>query len=143
MDLLQRRQSGEPSPAWALLSIYEVKPDGRDVSLRKFYLFRCPWFSLNIHQVLKGDPDRDLHDHPAHFWSFRLLGDYVEELYHPERLEHRRAGWLVRRHALTPHRIAGVSRICWRLVLSRRVFRNWGFHTDEGWVPWQEYEHCQ
>lgn len=105
--------------------------------------------NLYLHQFLRDDDDRALHDHPSWAVSFILRGEYIEHTIAEGGIHHRRiyrAGslrFLPTRHA---HRIQldGVApnkRVpCWTLFLFGPTVRAWGFHCPErGWVHWQEF----
>lgn len=111
--------------------------------------------SARIHQILRSDADRHLHDHPADSTSIILRGCYWEEM--PEdqaqpcaldatryTRECRGAGTVVHRRAEDRHRlIVPDGGECWSLFLFGPRRREWGFHVPEapgGWVQWEEYE---
>lgn len=117
--------------------------------------------NLYLHQFLRDDDDRALHDHPSWAVSFILHGAYFEHTIANGGIHRRkvhRAGslrFLPTRHT---HRIellreaTGVQpddpalrysvRVapCWTLFLFGPKRRDWGFHCPQrGWVPWQEF----
>jgi hypothetical protein len=115
--------------------------------------------NLYLHQFLRDDDDRALHDHPSWAVSFMLLGSYIEHTIAAGGCHRRQvfsAGslrLLPTRHA---HRIElqryyrggftgggpsfYVSKPCWTLFLFGPTVRAWGFHCPErGWVHWQDF----
>lgn len=105
--------------------------------------------NLYLHQFLRDDDDRALHDHPSWAASLILFGGYVEHTIAAGGIHHRRAfgagslRFLPTTHA---HRIElergmqGRALPCWTLFLFGPTRRNWGFHCPErGWVPWEEF----
>lgn len=52
---------------------------GKDKTYPDPYLTRWRWGRLAVHVFHRGDNDPDMHDHPADFWTFPLVG-YYEEL---------------------------------------------------------------
>lgn len=124
--------------------------------------------NLYLHQFLRDDDDRALHDHPSWAASFILEGCYIEHTIAAggiHSLNVFRAGslrFLPTRHA---HRIEldhalflkgnaydengdylgtdyrrGPKLPCWTLFLFGPTVRNWGFHCpDSGWIPWQQF----
>jgi hypothetical protein len=117
--------------------------------LRRWWVIpRNPVFNVYLHQFLRDDDDRALHDHPWAWCSILLRGSYIE---------HTIAAGGVRREQvrLSPsmkfsgprraHRIElwksidGVPAECWTLFLTGPRVRTWGFHCPRGWVPWQRF----
>lgn len=47
--------------------------------LRRFYLGTLFGVTFYIHHFIRGDSDRNLHNHPFNAWSFILKGFYLEE----------------------------------------------------------------
>ena len=92
-----------------------------------------------MHWILKPDPEPWLHDHPVTFLSLLLRGWYVE--IRGDGLFHERRWYNFLR--ATPD---DVHTICWvsdspcvTLALMGPKRREWGFHTDDGWVFWKDY----
>lgn len=104
--------------------------------------------NLYLHQFLRDDDDRALHDHPSWAVSFMLDGAYIEHTI--------AAGGIQRRHAIgagalrvlpTLHthrielpRVRGESQPCWTLFMFGPTVRQWGFHCpQQGWVHWEKF----
>ena len=109
------------------------------------YLTRVTWGRLRLHVFHRGDEDPDCHDHPADFWTFPLVS-YVEEYRAADgslrerpvrafRLHRRRAEFAHRVLRALHHDNGQILTIVWW----GRSRRAWGFHTDDGWVPWRTY----
>ena len=114
--------------------------------LRRHWLLpRNRFFNVYVHEFLRSDDDRALHDHPWLFnASWLIEGQYIE---------HTPAGanWLWRgdwrfRWGPAPHRVElfqhrhGVSPMtAWTVFITGPVVREWGFHCQKRWVPWQEF----
>ena len=97
-----------------------------------------------LHQFLRSDDDRALHDHPWLFnCSVLLAGNYIEHTISQGGIHHRNhleAGDIVLRLGRAPHRIELASEHCWTLFIAGPVVRDWGFHCPkEGWIPWQRF----
>jgi hypothetical protein len=108
---------------------------------RWFVIPRNPVCGAYLHQFLRSDDDRALHDHPYTFnCSILLQGEYVEhtiEIGGIHRRDHRKAGDHKFRLGPAPHRIELISGECWTLFLTGPRYREWGFHcVDRGFVPW-------
>ncbi len=120
----------------------------------KFMPDRLPGFRL--HNIIKSDQDRELHDHPFSFLSIILKGGYFEyredgskKWYGP--------GSVLWRPGKTLHRIELAPQFAyidrgatyeevddgevpaWTFVLRSKHFRNWGFQTISGWMPWEKF----
>jgi hypothetical protein len=114
--------------------------------------------NLYLHQFLRDDDDRALHDHPSWAVSFMLRGLYIEHTIAEGGIHRRavfRAGslrFLGTRHTHRielPHYAVGgyvggpttwAPAPCWTLFLFGPTVRQWGFHCPErGWVHWQEF----
>ena len=105
--------------------------------LVRFRLFSCPWFGIFLHQILKSDGDRFLHDHPWNFWTFILSGYYKETT--PTTKQYFYAGDLVKHKATDFHRLQ-LDYPVWTLFVHGKRQRIWGFQTDKGWVAHNEYD---
>lgn len=64
---------GEPPPGtrWGLI-VHHLG------DYMRRWILRTPWGTLRIHNILRSDLDRDLHDHPFDFTSFLMKGGYYE-----------------------------------------------------------------
>jgi len=116
----------------------------------RWHLLKTRWLSVYLHQILRSDDDRALHDHRADNVSILLRGCYDEVMpcpLHPEALHlghfltlRRHAGDIVRRRAEALHRLELVDAApCWTLWIKGRERRDWGFACRQGWVPWQVF----
>lgn len=105
---------------------------------RWFVIPRNRVFNIYLHQFLRDDDDRALHDHPWVNMSWLLAGQYVE---HQKRHTfYRKAGDKAYRLPWTAHRIALIdSQPCWTLFITGPKLRVWGFHCPQGWVKWTTF----
>ena len=113
--------------------------------LRRLRIFQTPWFALYLHFIFEPDLDRDPHDHPCNFWSLILRGGYFERVYMNIRnlfyndYRTRRRFTVAKMPITWAHRIEelkpGTITLCWFGARQRR----WGFWTDLGFVPAQDY----
>jgi hypothetical protein len=114
------------------------------------WIWKTPWGTLRLHNILRSDDDRHLHDHPFDFTSFLLSGGYTEET---QGEQHWTAGilvadvrvrrwWprfsIVRKRAEDAHRLI-LDRPLWTFVVSGLKRRAWGFHTEKGWIVHTRY----
>ncbi len=116
--------------------------------MRRWWVIpRNRFFNIYLHNIVRDDDDRALHDHPWWNLSIVLRGGYWE--YVPiSPLEPagatigswRGVGSFVLRRPTAAHRLAlmtGAS--CWSLFITGPNVRTWGFHCPKGWVPWQQF----
>lgn len=122
--------------------------------LRRWWVIpRNRIFNVYLHQFVRSDDDRALHDHPWVNCSVLLRGSYIEHL--PDgRALLRRAGAVVMRHSgRMAHRIELLQQLradgqmktedaaipCWTLFITGPRYREWGFHCDRGWIHWERF----
>lgn len=136
--------------------------------LRRWYLIpRNRFFNAYLHNFLRSDDDRALHDHPWHWVSLLLRGNYIEHTIaaggvHRQRLRH--TGGVKVCGPTAAHRVevitassphapavirnrAAIGLIehdaplpCWTLFITGPRVRDWGFHCPlQGWIPWQRF----
>lgn len=122
--------------------------------LRRHWLLpRNRFFNVYVHEFLRSDDDRALHDHPWLFNASWLIdGRYIEHTacahgcHTYERLL--RAGQWKFRWGPAPHRVELIEEVaypvgytlpCWTVFITGPVVRMWGFHCPKGWVPWREF----
>jgi hypothetical protein len=118
-----------------------------DPYLRRWHVIpRNPIFNVYLHEFVRSDDDRALHDHPWWSVSHTLFGYYREWTFALPKLgqrggfrrKDRRAGGWVFRSSRLAHRIElPHGRACWTLFITGPKLRDWGFHCPRGWVPWQ------
>lgn len=109
--------------------------------IRRWYLFRTPLISLYLHNMLRDDDDRALHDHPWNNVSVVLIGGFVEVT--PTGRLSRAPLSVTFRSATDAHRLelrhhAGVTS-SWSLFFTGPYLRKWGFHCPKGWIAWDRF----
>lgn len=119
--------------------------------LRRHWLLpRNPFFNVYVHEFLRSDDDRALHDHPWLFnCSILLEGGYIEwvpgngsaPMFHRPVPRFRDVGQVLFRWGGAPHRVqlrkaAGKTQTCWTVFITGPRVREWGFYCPRGWVPW-------
>lgn len=122
--------------------------NGEDYLIR-LRIVQTPWFGVYLHDLLNPDP-ADPHDHPWPFISVILSGEYTEDFYpwpqfrgmiKPEFREQTWKRWSIHRMGReSAHRIKSAAPGTKSLIFVGRRSRQWGFWTEDGWVPWTEYE---
>jgi hypothetical protein len=101
--------------------------------------------NLYLHQILRSDDDRALHDHPWFNASLILSGGYVEHTIQAggiNRRDWRYFGDVKVRSPRAAHRLelpSGCLAECWTLFLTGPVWRDWGFHCPRGWRHWRDF----
>lgn len=107
--------------------------------LRRFIVFKTPYCALYLHRIYMPDGDRDPHNHPFGFLSVVLRGGYTEER-HGFAPRVRRWGSLAITRLKDFHFIRLLARRpTITLVLCGPRQQEWGFMTDEGFVPHSDY----
>ncbi|AHE52599.1 hypothetical protein [Sphingomonas sanxanigenens] len=137
-------------PRWAERTMSRRVPDlvigeAERPYLRRWWIIpRNRFFNLYLHDVLRSDDDRALHDHPWWNVSVVLAGRYIEHTIAAGGIEHRAeraAGSFVFRRARQAHRLEVLpgERAVTLFITGPRL-REWGFHcTKAGWVHWQDF----
>lgn len=112
-------------------------------------------FNIYLHQVLRSDDDRALHDHPWVNCSIVLKGGYWEVVPQqrpsadwpvpPTRTKWRGPGSIVLRRPSAAHRlVVGAIGVegrgpCWSLFITGPNVRDWGFWCPRGWKKWTDF----
>lgn len=113
--------------------------------LRRWWLIpRNRLFNVYLHQFMRSDDDRALHDHPWANCSVLLRGYYVEHTIDAggiHRRSFRIAGDIVfRRSGRMAHRVELIDGPCWTIFITGPRYREWGFHCPEqGWIHWERF----
>jgi hypothetical protein len=116
---------------------FEIGPP-EDVYLRRWNIIRTKWFSIYLHNFLRSDDDRALHDHRYDNISLLLIGQYIEVT--PRGEFFRRPFRPIFRRAESPHRVNLIDgKPVWSLFFMGRRRREWGFHCPQGWRHWTEF----
>lgn len=110
-----------------------------DPYMLRWFVWRSRAVSnLYVHEFLRSDDDRALHDHPWWSVSVCLDGEMVEHL-PGGRIRRVRAGDLRVRGARHAHRLELVSDRALTLFLTGPKVREWGFHCPQGWRHWRDF----
>lgn len=141
---LQARTLGLPAAAPHGFTIGEAE---RPYLRRWFITPRGNGPASYLHQFLRDDDDRALHDHPWDSCGIILQGGYLEHT--PEGVIERHVGDVIVRTSLHRHRVQlhaaenGQPREAWTLFLVGHRIRDWGFWCPgegaERFVPWQDF----
>lgn len=111
--------------------------------LRRWWLIpRNRFFNIYLHQFLRSDDDRALHDHPWVNCSILLSGEYTEVLPTKGGTTTSRvltAGSMAFRWPSQAHRVHLHAGPCWTLFITGPRVRQWGFWCPKGWVHWQDF----
>lgn len=133
-NLMQRTQSRPPD--------FIIGGADNPYMRRWWVIPRNRFFNVYLHEFLRSDDDRALHDHPWWNCSLLLFGEYTEHTIAAGGINHRsiyRAGDLKFRRAGYAHRVELHAGSCWSLFITGPVVRGWGFHCPNGWRPWKEF----
>ena len=123
-----------------------------DPYLRRHWLLpRNRFFNVYVHEFLRSDDDRALHDHPWLFnCSWLIEGRYIEWMRWRPTSRYpipffRYAGDVKFRWGPAAHRIElyGNSLTgeepCWTVFVTGPRVREWGFLCEGGWVHWRKF----
>lgn len=132
-----------------------------DPYLRRWWLIpRNRFLNICLHQILRSDDDRALHDHPFSNVSILLRGSYIEHTIAAGGVERQRVlsapalrvrpfGSFAHRLELPEHfavevgsrsaRAVGEPVECWSLFITGPRYRQWGFHCKDRWVHWKTF----
>ena len=120
------------------------KPDfviGEPVApyLRRWWIIpRNEQMNVYLHEILRDDDDRALHDHPWANTSYVIEGRYREIT--PEGTFIREPGDVVMRQATDMHRLELIDgEPAVSLFMTGPKVREWGFACPKGWVHWRYF----
>lgn len=113
--------------------------------LRRWYLTpRGDGPAVYLHQFVRSDDARALHDHPWPSVGLILRGSYIEHT--PRERFVRVPGDLIERDPEDAHRVELLSFAqntkvspVWTLFIVGPRVREWGFHCPQGWRHWREF----
>lgn len=115
--------------------------------LRRWWIVpRNRFFNIYLHNMLRNDEDRALHDHMYVNCSILLSGGYIEVTKHGRFI--REPGAIVFRRPTTAHRLELPAMSysdflygdgAWSLFITGPRVREWGFHCPQGWVHWKKF----
>lgn len=98
----------------------------------RYHLLKTRWLGIYLHEFVRSDHDRCLHDHPWGFVAVIIRGGYMEQM--ADGYYWRRPGSILWRPAKTAHRIEiPYGSRPWSLVFVGRKVRDCGFYTKDGW----------
>lgn len=111
--------------------------------IRRLHVVKTPWFAICLHWLRKPDPEPWHHDHPVTFLSLVLRGGYSEVRVRGEQVWAPTHHWWNFIRATDKHTIVSVRPSTVTLCLMGPKVREWGYHTDKGWVYWRDYERAR
>lgn len=117
---------------------FVISREGNAYLRRWWVIPRNHVFNIYLHEILRDDDDRALHDHPWLNCSIILRGQYREIT--PKGVRIRRRWRPIFRRALAAHRLELVDgQPCWSLFITGPRIREWGFYCPKGWRVWTEF----
>lgn len=138
---------------WWLYCVTKFTIEGADGSpyMVRYTLWKTKRGGIYVHNILRDDEDEP-HDHPWDFTSVILRGGYYEAVGQgpvwAQFWKWKRPFTVIRHKAEDVHKIklpykphgeVSERMPAWTLVFVGPKRREWGFHTDKGWVHWQQY----
>lgn len=107
--------------------------------LRRWWIVpRNEQCNVYLHEIIRSDDDRALHDHPWANTSMLINGRYIE--HNADGAFMREAGWVGGREAPDAHRLEilpGERAIS--LFFTGPKVREWGFLCPNGWTHWRDF----
>ena len=110
----------------------------RPYLLRWYVIPRNPVFNVYLHQFLRSDDDRALHDHPWMNLSVLLKGRYREHTQGGHR-DFKAGQFRFRWTGRIAHRIELTHGPVWTLFVTGPRYRQWGFLCPQGWRHWKDF----
>ena len=130
--------------AWATMQMRLRDPDfiigevERPYIRRWWIVPRNQYSNLYLHETLRSDDDRAMHDHPFDNTSVLIEGSYIEHT--PAGVFTRHPGEVVHRPAHALHRLEipeGGRALS--LFFTGSKIREWGFDCPQGWRHWRDF----
>lgn len=121
---------------------FTVGPSDNIYLKRWWVIRRNKWFNIYLHQFVRSDDDRALHDHMYVNASIILEGEYAEHTINAGGVNIRTrysAGDVKFRRAASAHRIELTNGPSWSLFVTGPRIREWGFHCPAGWKHWEKF----
>jgi len=113
--------------------------DPKNPYLRRWYMVpRNENANVYLHEFLRDDDDRALHDHPWDSFSTLLEGALLEVDAKNPKGKLILSGDIRNRSADYAHRLVVVQK-GFSLFCTGPKIREWGFHCPQGFVPWTEF----
>lgn len=98
---------------------------------------------IYVHEFLRDDDDRALHDHPWPSLTYVVAGAYDDHTIEAGGIHKRDrlgSGAFKFRMPSQAHRVEIVARPCVTVFIRGPVVREWGFHCEQaGWVHWKDF----
>lgn len=130
--------------SWIISRITKRAPDlciggEQNPYMRRWYILpRNRFLNIYLHNIMRSDEDRALHDHP--WWSLsRCLRGGMLEMSHGNLPRPIVAGEWRLRSATFAHRLIIDDSDCWTIFITGPRLRDWGFHCPNGWVHWRAF----
>ena len=96
-------------------------------------------FSVRVHEILRSDNDRALHDHPWSYMTIILEGGYWEHTADGKVKWYGPGSVLFRSYTNTHRLEVPPGTVATTLFCMGPYRQEWGFHTPEGKIPWRQY----
>ena len=106
-----------------IFRFWELNVVGSPPIMSQLTLIGIHGFHLRIHEFFRGDGDT-FHDHPRHFVSVCVSGEYLEKLIdYPSRQV--RVGTITLRRATDAHNVTPVKFPCVTIAVTSPIVRQW------------------
>lgn len=95
-------------------------------------LLNLKWFSVRVHEWIRSDDARYLHDHPWDFVTIVLRGSYIDVS--PSCRDQLQTGSIRFRRATHQHYVEVPASGAVTLLITSAPLRNWGFHVGTKFI---------
>jgi hypothetical protein len=122
--------------------VTEIRSKEGVLHFRRWRLIETSFFRLYVHELHQSDKDAHLHSHPWNFITWVIKGGYTEEL---ENSSFRK----IERFQLATHNAEDFHRITldhfpsYTLFIAYGEGRPWGYRTELGMMPNDDYRKCK
>lgn len=107
--------------------------------LHRWYIIKTNLLGIFIHQFIRSDEDRAVHDHPWNFIVIPLYRGYNEYSDKGKRRVYPILGTRFR-FATYKHRVDLIdNKSAWSLFIRFKKVRDWGFWPSEGFTLWNKW----
>ena len=120
-------------------TVKEIKSKAGTLHFKRFAIIESKYLSIYLHSFTQPDKDLWEHDHPWDFFLLILKGGYKEQT--NNKVYKRNPGFFKFIEAEHRHKIVELnSNKSISLAICGERRREWGYHTDNGWVSQLDYK---
>lgn len=119
-------------------TVKEIRSKAGILHFKRFAIIESKYLSIYLHTFTQPDKDLYEHDHPWDFLLLILKGGYKEQI--SNKLYKRLPGFIKFIKAEHRHKIVKLNdKVSISLAICGERRREWGYHTDNGWIKNDEF----